>query len=250
MLSPCCTPPNRAPRAGVRGAENRTGGFCRRPPTRARFLAPQMTKPRRVAKLAATKSASGPTVWPSRDPIQENGGLNLYGYVLNNPINWVDPLGLDTAVYIGLNTTGNPFGHAAIGFTGSGIYSSGTGTPPGSSFTDYVQSQIPRRNSGVFIIPTTPEQEQAMKDYLNGLKDNMPNPRKDPVDAMGDNCSRRTEAALRAGGIPVAFSPTPKDLVNQMQKLVRAGRATLIPVPMNAIGGVPDSLLPFNPSTP
>jgi hypothetical protein len=90
MLSPCCTPPNRAPRAGVRGAENRTGGFCRRPPTRARFLAPQMTKPRRVAKLAATKSASGPTVWPSRDPIEEDGGINLYGYVLNNPINLFD----------------------------------------------------------------------------------------------------------------------------------------------------------------
>jgi len=31
--------------------------------------------------------------WPSRDPIQENGGLNLYGMVGNNPLNNVDPLG-------------------------------------------------------------------------------------------------------------------------------------------------------------
>ena len=33
--------------------------------------------------------------WLSPDPIGETGGLNLYGYVLGNPINAWDPLGLD-----------------------------------------------------------------------------------------------------------------------------------------------------------
>lgn len=32
--------------------------------------------------------------WLSRDPIAENGGINLYGYALNNPITLWDPLGL------------------------------------------------------------------------------------------------------------------------------------------------------------
>ena len=32
--------------------------------------------------------------WLSRDPIEEDGGLNLYGYVANTPVNWIDPLGL------------------------------------------------------------------------------------------------------------------------------------------------------------
>src|SRR5476651_1538917 len=32
--------------------------------------------------------------WLSRDPISERGGINLYGYVGNDPINMIDPLGL------------------------------------------------------------------------------------------------------------------------------------------------------------
>lgn len=42
----------------------------------------------------AYKTASGRARWLSRDPIGENGGINLYGYVANNPVNYRDPLGL------------------------------------------------------------------------------------------------------------------------------------------------------------
>jgi RHS repeat-associated protein len=34
--------------------------------------------------------------WLSVDPLGESGGMNLYGYVGNNPVNAVDPLGLAT----------------------------------------------------------------------------------------------------------------------------------------------------------
>lgn len=40
------------------------------------------------------KSASGLGKWPNRDPIGERGGLNLYDYVGNNPVNLVDLFGL------------------------------------------------------------------------------------------------------------------------------------------------------------
>jgi uncharacterized protein RhaS with RHS repeats len=31
--------------------------------------------------------------WPSRDPIEEQGGVNIYGFVWNDPIMWFDYLG-------------------------------------------------------------------------------------------------------------------------------------------------------------
>jgi hypothetical protein len=43
----------------------------------------------------AYKTASGLGKWPNRDPIGERGGLNLYGFVGNNPVNATDLLGLD-----------------------------------------------------------------------------------------------------------------------------------------------------------
>ncbi|MBI4683442.1 MAG: RHS repeat-associated core domain-containing protein, partial [Nitrospirae bacterium] len=33
--------------------------------------------------------------WITRDPLGEAGGINLYGFVGNNPVNFVDPLGLE-----------------------------------------------------------------------------------------------------------------------------------------------------------
>jgi RHS repeat-associated protein len=68
-------------------------------------LRPQTANSHRVAKAAATKTVSGmfyygfryynPSTgrWPSRDPIEERGGLNLYGMVNNNPVNYWDYLG-------------------------------------------------------------------------------------------------------------------------------------------------------------
>jgi hypothetical protein len=41
------------------------------------------------------RNASGRAEWLSRDPIGINGGINLYGYVGNGPINLFDPYGLN-----------------------------------------------------------------------------------------------------------------------------------------------------------
>lgn len=125
-----------------------------------------------------------------------------------NPLSGIDPFGLDTVVLIGGGTSGNPFGHAAIGFTGQGVYSYGTGTPLGGSLTDYLNSQAQYRDSTAYVLKTTPEQEaQMLNEILKYRKTPLPDPRKDPWGAANDTCATRTQNALEAGGINSILAP-------------------------------------------
>ena len=54
----------------------------------------QPAQPRREIRPTPTKSASGIPYWPARDPIGERGGLNLYGFVGNDGIDYSDFWGL------------------------------------------------------------------------------------------------------------------------------------------------------------
>ncbi len=96
--------------------------------------------------------------WLNRDPIQELGGLNLYGYVGNNPINKVDPLGL----------WGIAFGNNS----GSSYVNIGWGAPSYYySPDDYAPSQINGPVSGLAIymlgdgdpVPLGPDLQAALQ---------------------------------------------------------------------------------------
>ncbi len=87
--------------------------------------------------LALLRSYDSDTArWLNRDPSAERGGVNLYGYVRDNPINLLDPLGFD------------PFGNPVSGPTGpvgpSSPYApGGLYYPDGANYKPYIPTLPP-----------------------------------------------------------------------------------------------------------
>jgi len=74
--------------------------------------------------------------WVGRDPIGERGGINLYGFVENRGLQWIDPVGLssggDTNVTTHVNLSRAPeINHVMIlGYVGRGADPAADGTTP------------------------------------------------------------------------------------------------------------------------
>jgi hypothetical protein len=161
----------------------------------------------------------------------------------------IDPLGLATAVVINGTTEGNPFGHTAIAVTGSGIYSYGNGTALGSSFTDYILREAPRRNSNVIVIKTTPQQEAKILSYIKGTSDNLPPWWFGKIPDPTDTCATRTYNALQSAGLsdPYTLGPSfPTDVIAQAEFWRQALGGSTVVIPKNSTV-IPFILNQFNP---
>ena len=83
-----------APKIEAPDAENRARGIFLAVEVRAGENGARSRHPRREKVAFSYETASGPTNFLNRDPMNEHGGINLYAFIANNPVNDFDFLGL------------------------------------------------------------------------------------------------------------------------------------------------------------
>ena len=151
--------------------QSASGRFADAPPTEHDCIS--------IAEPSGYESAPSRTTWLSRDPIEEEGGLNLYGYVGNDSVGLADPLGLFApapalAPFVApLVATGTGI-TAAGGFAiaGAGAAGLGIGYGIGSFFKDPLANLFSDPNPSVPPFPSSPENsrgrnERGQSNYLN-----------------------------------------------------------------------------------
>lgn len=140
---------------------------------------------------------------PGTGGVYKSPNLGLYSYVHNSPLASIDPDGAKTVLIFNGpvrdagEIIGNPFGHAAIAFTGQGVFSFGTKNPhlgKESLKKFMLKQQNPRRESILIVLNTTPAQEKKMAAYLKSMKGKA-------LGELNDNCATRTLKAVQAGGL-------------------------------------------------
>ncbi len=141
------------------------------------------------------------------DPIGFAGGINTYGYALNNPLKYIDPLGLDVTVTLYQGQNGNVFNHIGIGATtgNNANQTFGAGPNSGIGLFSPVSGHVGPDGGqpiSTLTIPTTAAQDASVNAY-NDAAVNDPNFQ---YSLLSNSCVDHVRGGLNAAGIPL---PTP-----------------------------------------
>ena len=169
------------------------------------------------------------------DPIGFAGGINLYAYVLNNPINWIDPYGLKLYNIVikggGINVMGHNLTMHIDDRTGKVTYYEVTGPNKGNvhvyersknEFIDYYNKRLPELSDKNFneistikgkydVVEVKGVGEQRVINHLEKMhRIYKEGEKKYPYEWNTNNCTSFSYRSYREGGI--LFSPDPNDI--------------------------------------
>lgn len=106
--------------------------------------------------------------WLSRDPVGEAGGINLYGYVGNDPLARFDPLGLFEVIVFNPHLRGrSQFGHVATVVNGISYSFGGNGMDVRNA-SDYIARNTEFRSGIGLNVPS--KDDQALQECLSNYK--------------------------------------------------------------------------------
>ena len=157
--------------------------------------------------------------WNTFDPLRfSSGQTNFYEYVVNDPVNFIDPLGLYVTVTVYEGETGNPFGHVGIGVdTLTTVGKDFKKRQVGAFILDLnvrgkvkVDTGNPERN---IVIKTTPKQERAIRDFIVKAYG-----KQDDYSLISSNCTKFVIGALRSAGIEVPDFVLPRRLGDYLEE--------------------------------
>lgn len=157
--------------------------------------------------------------WTAKDPIKFNAlGTNLYGYVVSDPVGFIDPSGLDITVTLYRGAHGA--GHIGIGVNSyhtSGFYPSND-----ASAFDIISGQDvlgERRYDTAevidsFTVDTTTAQDNIVQQAMTA---NFSNP--GAYNLYTKNCATNAGDILNRAGIPASDSFLPRDFFSETRTL-------------------------------